>query len=218
MRSARAFTAAACALLVLCGGCTTHGPTAVRFGRRVDSERLAQLPRRGGAVLLHVDREFWTDRQRVSRIPIARREKTFIIGPGAAEMTARMLQQMFDEVETARVLERVEDRERFDYVIRLVHDSFDSRTLFLPLLTKRRYEVGVGAEVSSGDGSRVGRVGGTGADSFWLVGLSPENRLEGDERIRAKASVTLNAAVQDALFELMEALDETLPPPVAREP
>lgn len=165
-----------------------------------------------------MDREFWTDRQRVSRIPIARREKTFIIGPGAAEMTARMLQQMFDEVETARILERVEDRERFDYVIRLVHDSFDSRTLFLPLLTKRRYEVGVGAEVSSGDGSRVGRVGGTGADSFWLVGLSPENRLEGDERIRAKASVTLNAAVQDALFELMEALDETLPPPVAREP
>jgi hypothetical protein len=191
---------------------------AVRFGRQVDEAKLAQLPRRGGSVMLHVDAAFWTDRQRVSRIPIARREQSFIIGPGAAAMAGRMLGRMFDEVVDVRHIDRVEDRERFDYVIRLVHDSFDSRTLFLPLLTNRRFEVGIGAEISRGDGSPVSRVAGVGADSFWRFGPAPPDSLfQKDSRVLLGASRTLNVAVQASLFQLMDALDEAVSRPAAGE-
>ena len=213
MKPVRSVSLLACAglALSLVVSCTTRAPTAVRFGREVDFERIAQLTRRGGRVVMLVDAAFWNDQQRVGRIPIARRGKTFIIGPGAAEMAKRMLDQVFDEVVETRLLERV-DLQRFDYVVRLVHDSFDSRTLFIPLLTNRRFEVGIGAELSrAADGYPLARVSGLGSDSFWQFSLTPENRLESDAPIREKGSVAMNAAVQDALFDLMESLERALP-------
>lgn len=199
----------ACVLGLLSAGCSTRGAMAVRFPRDIDEEKLAALPHLGGSVLLHVDAAFWTDQQRVNRIPIARRAQSFIIGPGAAAMAGRMLGRMFDEVVDVRHLDRVEDLERFDWVVHLVHDSFDSRTVFLPLLTNRRYEVGVSADVSRGDGARVGRVAGVGADSFWRAGLAPpDSRFEKDARVLPGASATLNRAVQDCLFQLVDALED----------
>ncbi len=196
------------AIAVLGTGCWAKGPLHVRFGREVDEEKLARLPRLGGTVVLLVDVEFWTDQQRVSRIPIARRDKSFIIGPGAAEMTGRMFERMFDDVVTARFLDRVPDPERFDYVIRLVHDDFDDRSLFLPLFTNQRYRVGIGAEVSRMDDTELGRVSGEGSDNFWIASIFPLNPLESDRPLLAKASRTLNAAVQESLFELMDELAE----------
>jgi hypothetical protein len=197
---------AACVLVVLIGGCARKGPVSVRFTRQVDGPELDQLPRLGGSVVLLVDPAFWTDREKVSRIPIARREKTFIIGPGAAEMADKMLSRMFDEVIDVRSLDRVEDPQRFDFVIRLVHESFDDRTLFLPLFSHQRYLVDLAAEVSRLDGTSLGKVNAQGAESFWLMNLAAANPLEGDERLLDKASVTLNAAVQESLFGLMAEL------------
>ena len=197
---------AACVLVVLLGGCATKGPLSVRFTRQVDEAELEQLSRQGGSVVLLVDAEFWTDREKIRRIPVARRKKTLLIGPGAAEMAAKMLSRMFDEVISVRNLDRVEDPERFDFVIRLVHESFDDLTLFLPLFSRHRYRVDLGAEVSRLDGSFVGKVAARGSESFWLMNLAAANPLEGDERLLDKASKTLNAAVQESLFGMMDEL------------
>jgi hypothetical protein len=178
----------------------------VRFTRQVDKAELEKLPRLSGSVVLLVDAAFWTDREKVRRIPVARREKTFIIGPGAAEMADKMLSRIFDEVVQVRHLDRVEDPERFDFVIRLVHESFDDRTLFLPLFSRQRYLVDLAAEVSRLDGSFVGKIDARGSESFWLMHLAAANPFEDDERLLAKASKTLNAAVQESLFRLMDEL------------
>ena len=207
-----ALVAALAGTLLVAGlGCSSRAPMAVRFSRQVDPERIAELRRREGNVVLLADTEFWTDQQRVGRIPIARRAKTFIVGPSAAAMAHQILEQMFYRVEQARVLERVEDIERFDYVVRLTHDGFDSTTLFLPLMTYQRFSVAVGAELSRTDGTPLGRATGSSADSFLMLSTAPENPFEGEGRIREKSSVSLNAAVQDALFELMGAIGQTLP-------
>lgn len=178
----------------------------MRFTRQVDSAQLEQLPRLGGSVILLVDPEFWTDREKIRRIPVARREKTFIIGPGAAEMAEKMLARMFDEVTNVPLLARLDDPEHFDFVIRLVHESFDDRTIFMPLFSRQRYKAHLGAEVSRPDGSFVGKVDAEGSESFWLMNLAAANPLEGDERLLEKASKTLNAAVQESLFGLMDEL------------
>ncbi|GAG44382.1 unnamed protein product, partial [marine sediment metagenome] len=195
-------------------GCSTQGPLAVRFGREIDEQMLAELPRRSGSVLLLADAAFWTDKQRVSRIPIARREKTFIIGPGAAAMAGSMLSRIFDEVVPARHLDRVENLERFDFVIRLVQESFDSRALFLPLLANHRFRVGLGAEVfrpdagSPGKLDELGKVDAVGSESFWLLSIAPTNPLETDDRVLKKGARALNAAIQESLFALMDKLLE----------
>ena len=188
-------------------GCSRKGPVAVRFTRQVDEAKLEALPKRSGSTILVVGGDFWSDRKRVSRIPIARREKTFIIGPGAAEMAEKMLRRMFEDVERVRRLDRVEEPERFDFVIRLVQNSFDDRTLFLPLFSNQRYRVDLGAEVSRPDGSLVGGVAARGSESFWMMNLAAANPFESDERLLDRAGMTLNAAVQESLFELMDELE-----------
>jgi hypothetical protein len=188
-------------------GCSRKGPVAVRFTRQVDEAKLEALPKRSGSTILVVGGEFWTDRERVSRIPIARREKTFIIGPGAAEMAEKMLRRIFEDVERVRRLDQVEDPERFDFVIRLVQNSFDDRTLFLPFFSNQRYRVDLGAELSRPNGSRVGGVTARGSESFWLMNLAAANPFEGDERLLDRAGMTLNAAVQESLFGLMDKLE-----------
>ncbi len=118
-------------------------------------------------------------------------------------MAGKMLSRMFDEVIDVRSLDQVENPERFDFVIQLVHESFDDRTFFLPLFSRHRYRVDLGAEISRLDGSSVGKVAARGSESFWLMNLAAANPLEDDERLLAKASKTLNAAVQESLFRLM---------------
>ncbi len=201
-RSRTIVVCAACVLVVLFGSCARKGPLSVRFTRQVDTAELEQLPRQSGSVVLLVDAAFWTDQEKVRRIPVARREKSFFIGPGAAEMAGKMLSRMFDEVIDVRSLDQVENPERFDFVIQLVHESFDDRTFFLPLFSRHRYRVDLGAEISRLDGSSVGKVAARGSESFWLMNLAAAT-LEDDERLLAKASKTLNAAVQESLFRLM---------------
>jgi len=196
----------ACVFVVLLGGCSRKGPLAVRFTRQVDETQLAELPRLGGAAVLLVDAAFWSDREKIRKIPIARREKTFIIGPGAAEMAEKMLLRMFDDVIEECCLDQVADPERFDFVIRLVHESFDDRALVLPIFTRQKYRVDLAAEVSRLDGSYLGRVEARGEESFWLMNLAEANPYKGDERLLGKASKTLNAAVQESLFRLMDEL------------
>ena len=202
--------AMACALLVLLAGCSRKGPVTVRFTRHVDKLGLEQLTKQSGAVVLVADAAFWTDRKRLRGIPIARRPKTFIIGPGASEMTGKMLARMFDEVVTARHLDRVPDLQRFDFVIQLVLDSFDDRTLTIPFFSNQRYRVDLGAEISRPDGSFVGRVDARGSESWWFLNLAAANPWEGDARLLERASRTLNAAVQESLFELMDDLEVLL--------
>jgi len=180
----------------------------VRFIRHVDKAGLDQLTKRGGDVVLLADAEFWTDRRISREIPIARREKTFIIGPGAAQMAGDMLARMFDEVVTVRRLELVPDLEYFDYVIRLVLDDFNDRTLSFPIFSNQRYLVELAAEVSRPDGSLVGRVDARGAESFWFRNLAAANPNRSDAPLLEKASRTLNAAVQESLFELMDEVEE----------
>ena len=207
MNRSRTITAcAACVLGILLGGCATKAPLAVRFNRQVDEAELTKLPRLGGSVVLLVDAAFWTGQEQRSRIPVARRAKSFIIGPGAAEMADRMLSRMFDEVIDVRSLDEVEDPQRFDLVIRLVHDSFDDQNLFFLLFSRQRYRIGLRAEVSRFNGSVVGRVHALGSESFWIMGLIEANPLEGDSRLLRKAGKTLNLAVQESLFALMEEL------------
>ena len=200
----------ACALLVLLAGCSRKGPVDVRFIRHVDKAGLDKLTKRGGDVVLLSDAEFWTDRQRSRAIPIARREKTFIIGPGASQMAGDMLARMFDEVVTVRRLDLVPDMIYFDYVIRLVLDSFDNRTLSFPLFSNQRYLVELGAEISRADGSIIGRIDSSGAESFWFRNLEAANTYRSDANILEKASNTLNAAVQESLFEMMDELEAIL--------
>lgn len=209
-RSATIAVCAACMLVVLLGGCSRKGPLSVRFTRQVDGEKLAQLPRLNGSALLIVDGVFWSDREKVRRIPIARREKTFIIGPGAAEMAEKMLLRMFDEVVEECCLDQVEDLARFDFVIRLIHESFDDRMLVLPLFSRQKFRVDLGAVVSRSDGSLLGELEARGEETFWLINLAEANPYEGDDRLLAKASKTLNAAVQESLFRLMDELDSLL--------
>ena len=137
-----------CILLAPLSGCSRRGPVTVRFTRQVDAGKLEALPRLSGSVVLVVTSDFWTDRKRVERIPIARREKTFIIGPGAAAMAETMLNRMFSDVRRVRHADQMADAEPFDFAIRLVQDSFDDRTLFFPLFSNQRYRVDLGAEVS----------------------------------------------------------------------
>ena len=208
------------ALIVICvvfaslAGCSRKGPVSVRFVRDVDKAGLAQLTKQGGDVVLLTDAAFWTDRIRTRAIPIARRSKTYIIGPGASQMAGDMLSRMFDEVEIVRRLDHVPNLGRYDFVIQLFLDEFDDRTLTVPLFSNLRYLVELGAEVSRPDGTVVGRVEGRGTESFWFRNLAAANPYRSDERLLEKASTTLNAAVQESLFELMEDLEElfdTLP-------
>jgi hypothetical protein len=201
------------ALLILCltivplAGCARKGPISVRFTRDIDETKLLELPKRDGSVVLVAGADFWTDRKRISKIPIARREKMFIIGPSAAGMAERMLGQMFVGVERVRHLDRVADPSQFDYVIRLIHTYFDDRTLFLPLFSNQRYRVDISATVTRIDGSVIGEAIGRGSESFWTVNLADANPFEGDQRLLDKAGKTLNAAVQESLFELMNDLE-----------
>jgi hypothetical protein len=158
--------------------------------------------------VLLVDAEFWTDRQKIRRIPIMRREKTFTIGPGAAQMADAMLSRMFDETIVVRRLERLEDPERYDFSIRLIHESFDDRTLYLPLVMRQRYRVDIAAEITRLDGTFVGRVEARGSEAFWIMSLAAANPYESDERLLGRASKVLNAAVQESLFGLMDELSE----------
>ena len=100
-----------CIILIPIAGCSRKGPVSVRFTRQVDEAELLSLPKQNGSIVLVVGGEFWTDRNKVGRIPIARREKTFIIGPGAAEMAEKMLRQMFSRVERVRHADQGEDVE-----------------------------------------------------------------------------------------------------------
>ena len=196
-----------CILLAPLSGCSRRGPVTVRFTRQVDAGKLEALPRLSGSVVLVVTSDFWTDRKRVERIPIARREKTFIIGPGAAAMAETMLNRMFSDVRRVRHADQMADAKPFDFAIRLVQDSFDDRTLFFPFFSNQRYRVDLGAEVSRPNGSLVGRVTARGAKSFWTMNLAaaiPKN----DERLLRRAGTSLNAAVQESLFELMDELEE----------
>ena len=133
--------------------------------------------------------------------------QTFILGPGAAEMAGKLLARMFDEVVTVRRLELVEDPTKYDFVIRLVHGPFDDRTLLLPLFSNQRYRVDIGAEVYLLDESFLGKVNARGSESFWMMNLLAADLFKGDSRLLEKASVTLNGAVQESLFELMEELE-----------
>jgi hypothetical protein len=200
----------ACALLVLLAGCSRKGPVDVRFIRHVDKAGLDQLTKQGGDVVLLADAAFWTDRETSRAVPIARREKTFIIGPGATQMAGEMLARMFDQVVTVRRLELVPDLAYFDYVIQLVLDSFDDRTLTFPIFSNQRYLVELGAEITRADGSFVGRIDTHGAESFWFRNLAAANPYRSDARLLEKASNTLNAAVQESLFEMMDELEVIL--------
>ena len=121
-------------------------------------------------------------------------------------MAGTMLSHMFDDVISVRNLDRVEDPERFDFVIRLVHESFDDQNLFFPFFSRQRYRVGLGAEVSRPNGSLVGSVDGRGSESFWLMSLGEMSPIDADERLLDKASKTLNAAVQESLLGLLDEL------------
>ncbi len=209
-RSGTNFGVVVCLAVLLAGGCS-KAPLGVRFPRHVDEARLDALPRVGGSVLLLIDVAFWTSQEHMRRIPVARREKTFIIGPGAAQMAEQMLLRMFDEVERARRLDRVEDLDRFDHVIHLVHDSFDDLNIFLVLGSRQRYRVGLGAEVSRPDGTEEGSVHGVGKGAFWFLGLGEP--VEGDDRLARRAGETLNRAVQASLFQMMDQLVALLGPP-----
>ena len=179
----------------------------MRFTRQVDEAELLSLPKQNGSIVLVVGGEFWTDRNRVRRIPIARREKTFIIGPGAAEMAEKMLRQMFSRVERVRHIDQVEDVEQFDFVIQLVHHGFDDRTLFLPFFSNQRYRVDLGADVWRPNGPILWNVTARGSESFWMMNLAAANPFEKDERLLDRAGTVLNAAVQESLFELMDELE-----------
>jgi hypothetical protein len=196
-----------CIILIPIAGCSRKGPVSVRFTRQVDEPELLSLPKQNGSIVLVVGGEFWTDRNKVGRIPIARREKTFIIGPGAAEMAEKMLRQMFSRVERVRRIDQVEDVEQFDFVIQLIHHGFDDRTLFLPFFSNQRYRVDLGAEVTRPNGSIVGEVTARGSESFWVMNLAAANPYENDERLLDRAGTVLNAAVQESLFELMDELE-----------
>ena len=95
---------------MLLAGCSWRGPVAVRLSRDVDKAGLEQLTKQSGSVVLLADTAFWTDRETTRAIPIARRAKTFIIGPGATQMVEEMLNHIFDEVVTVRSLDHVPDR------------------------------------------------------------------------------------------------------------
>jgi hypothetical protein len=123
-------------------------------------------------------------------------------------MAGDMLARMFDEVVTVRRLELVPDLEYFDYVIRLVLDDFNDRTLSFPIFSNQRYLVELAAEISRPDGSLVGRVDARGAESFWFRNLAAANPNRSDAPLLEKASRTLNAAVQESLFELMDEVEE----------
>ena len=74
-----------CSLLMLLAGCSWRGPVAVRLSRDVDKAGLEQLTKQGGYVVLLADTAFWTEEYTTPAIPIARREKTIVIGPGATQ-------------------------------------------------------------------------------------------------------------------------------------
>ena len=207
-----------CAFFVTLAGCSRKGPVNVRFPRDVDKAGLEALTKQGGVVVLLADAEFWTDRRRTRAIPIARRSKTFIIGPGATQMAGNMLKRVFDEVETVRRLELVPNLEDFDYVIQLFLENFDDRTISIPIFSNQRYLVELGAEISRPDGSVVGRVEGRGADSFWFRNLAAANPNRDDAPLLEKASNTLNSAVQESLFELMDELEELFDAAPSSEP
>lgn len=200
-----------CVALVLvfsAGGCARKGPLSVRFTRQIDEEKLKALPKREGRVIVLVDQAFWTDRSQVRKIPIVRREKNFIIGPGAAEMARRMLGQIFDEALEARTLNEIETIERFDYIIRLTHEGFDDRTLYLPLFSQHRYKLTLGANVSRLDGMKIGSVSARGSEWFLRFSLLPTDPRKHERPLLEKASRTLNAAVQESLFGMMDELEE----------
>ena len=96
--------------------------------------------------------------------------------------------------------------ERFDFVVRLVHESFDDRTLYLPLFSNQRYRVDLGAVVSRPNGADIGEATARGAESFWVLNLAAANPFEDDKRLLDRASRTLNEAVQESLFKLMDEL------------
>lgn len=207
-RSGVIVVCAACLLTLLVVGCT-RTPLDVRLSRDVDEVALERLPRLGGSVVLLVDVAFWTSQERVGRIPLARREQTFTIGPGAAAMAEQMLSRMFDEVTRARYLDRVEDLQRYDFVIQLLHESFDDRNLYFLIGSRQSYRVGLGAAISRPDGPREAVVDGEGSESFWHLGLGEALPVEGKARLSKRAGQTLNKAVQESLFGLMERLAAT---------
>jgi hypothetical protein len=199
-----------CSVLMLLAGCSWRGPVDVRFGREVDKAGLEKLTKQSGDIVLLADITFWTDRDTKRAIPIVRRAKTFIIGPGATQMVEEMLKRIFDEVVTVRNLDLVPDLPRFDYVIKLVHDGFDSRTISFPFFSNGRVLVELGAEVTRADGSFVGRLKSRGAKSFWFWNLEADNTDGIYSDILERASKTLNAAVQESLFGMMDELEELL--------
>jgi hypothetical protein len=199
-----------CCLLMLLAGCSWRGPVAVRLSRDVDKASLEQLTKQGGDVVLLADSAFWTDRHTTRSIPIARRSKTFIIGPGATQMVGEMLGRIFDEVVTVRNLDLVPDLARFDYVIHLVLDDFDTRTINLPIFSNGRFFVELGADVTRADGAFVGRLKSSGSKSFWFGNLEADNTDGVYSDILERASKTFNAAVQESLFGMMEELEELL--------
>jgi hypothetical protein len=199
-----------CSLLMLLAGCSWRGPVKVRFERDVDKARLKDLTKQSGDVVLLADMAFWTDRETTRAIPIARRAKSFIIGPGATQMVEEMLNHIFDEVVTVRNLDLVPDLPRFDYVIKLVHDGFDNRTISFPFFSNSRVRVELGAEVTRADGSFVGRLESSGAKSFWFWNLEADNTDGIYSDILERASKTLNAAVQESLFGMMDELEDLL--------
>jgi hypothetical protein len=199
----------ACVLGVILGGCWGQRPLSVRLDRFVDPVQLRKLPRFDGSMIILADVEFWTDTQRISGIPAARRGNTLILGPGAAEMTRIMLASMFDEVILVRSLDRVEQPKRFDYVIRLVHQSFKANVLILPLVSRQRYVVEFSAEISLLDGTRLAEIEAKGKEGFWTTTSGDRSPFEGDtrdDRFRAAAQPALNAAVQESLFRLVDEL------------
>ena len=181
----------------------------MRLPRDVDEVALKGLPRLGGSVVLLVDVAFWTHREEVGRVPLARREQTFIIGPGAAAMAEQMLSHMFDEVTRARHLDRVENLQRYDFVIHLLHESFDDRNRYFLIGSRQSYRVGLGAAISRPDGPREAAVHGEGSGSFWHLGLGEVRPVGGTDRLSARAGQTLNEAVQESLFALMDRLAAT---------
>ena len=124
-------------------------------------------------------------------------------------MAEQMLSRMFDEVTRARYLDRVEDLQRYDFVIQLLHESFDDRNLYFLIGSRQSYRVGLGAAISRPDGPREAAVYGEGSESFWHMGLGEALPVEGKARLSTRAGQTLNKAVQESLFGLMERLAAT---------
>ena len=95
-------------------------------------------------------------------------------------------------------------------MIKLALDDFDNRTINFPFRSNGRFVVELGAEVTRADGSFVGRLSSRGANSLWFWNLEADNTDGIYSDILDRASKTLNAAVQESLFGMMDELEELL--------